>query len=86
MSLPSCIRFFDLKDRRMVNSWAHLKSLQDRFGFPAGRLVGHCRIWTEQEVADWFASRPTEPKAVNVTDKHISRRHAKGDGNAPLAV
>lgn len=60
--LPTFIRFRDLKVRGVVNSWPQLKNLIDRYGFPSGRLTSpQIRVWTEDEVAEWLASRPIEP-------------------------
>jgi predicted DNA-binding transcriptional regulator AlpA len=58
--LPTFIRFRQLKDRRIANSWAQLRGLQERSGFPLGRLIGNLRCWTEQEVSEWLESRPID--------------------------
>jgi hypothetical protein len=47
--LPTLIRFYGLKARGIVQSWAQLKHLQDKHGFPAGRLLSpQVRAWTEE--------------------------------------
>jgi predicted DNA-binding transcriptional regulator AlpA len=59
--LPTFIRFNDLKARGIAKSWAQLGHLQKHHGFPAGRLLSpQIRAWTEEEVADWLATRPTD--------------------------
>jgi len=62
--LPTLIRFYGLKARGIVQSWAQLKHLQDKHGFPAGRLLSpQVRAWTEEEVAAWLETRPTDKTA-----------------------
>jgi predicted DNA-binding transcriptional regulator AlpA len=56
------VRFRDLKKRGLVDSWPQLKNLIDNCNFPPGRLISpQVRTWDEQEIADWYASRPVEP-------------------------
>ena len=63
--IPTFLRFRDIKARQIADSWSQLKNLQEKFGFPTGRLIGpHTRAWTENEIADWLASRPTEKLAT----------------------
>jgi predicted DNA-binding transcriptional regulator AlpA len=53
------LRFRDLVDRGLVKSWAQLKRLQTKDGFPLGRMLSsNTRTWTEEEVDEWYASRP----------------------------
>jgi hypothetical protein len=58
------IRYKHLKARGVVNSRAHLKTLQEKHGFPLGRLFGdNVRAYDEEtEVNPWLESRPTAPK------------------------
>jgi hypothetical protein len=57
------LRFADLKARGIINSWPMLRRRQDHDGFPSGRLLGpNFRVWTEDEIEAWLASRPTEKK------------------------
>jgi hypothetical protein len=57
--MPKLLRLKDLKADGVVNSWPQLKTLVEQFGFPPGRyLSAQCRVWTEDEVAKWVASRP----------------------------
>jgi hypothetical protein len=61
------IRFADLKDRRIVASWAQLRNLINKYEFPAGRMLGpNTRAWTEDEVQGWLDSRPTAPKRAPI--------------------
>lgn len=55
------LRFRDLKARRIVNNWVTLRNRIERDGFPPGRMLGpNDRAWTDQEIADYLASRPVE--------------------------
>jgi hypothetical protein len=57
------LRFADLRDRGIVTSWPMLRLRVDRDGFPPGKLIGpNTRIWAEDEVDAWIASRPTARK------------------------
>jgi predicted DNA-binding transcriptional regulator AlpA len=58
------LRFNDLRARGIVKSRPALKGLQEKSGFPSGRLIGpNTRAWDEEtEIAPWLASRPTAPK------------------------
>jgi hypothetical protein len=58
------IRYKHLKERGIVNSRAHLKTLQEKHGFSLGRLIGdNVRVWDEEtEVEPWLENRPTAPK------------------------
>jgi len=57
------LRFADLKAAGIVNNWPSLKNRIEKFGFPPGRLIGpNSRVWSEQEIADYVASRPTDRK------------------------
>jgi hypothetical protein len=65
--MSTLLRFKHLKQRGIVASFAQVKHLQEKEGFPLGRLLGpNTRVWTEDEVEAWLASRPTERKAVKV--------------------
>jgi hypothetical protein len=55
------LRFADLRKRGFVNSWPQLKRMQQLHGFPVGRMLSpNIRAWTEEEVHEWFVSRPAE--------------------------
>ena len=74
------LRMPDLKARGIVNSWPMLKRRIEHDNFPPGRMIGpNSRAWTEDEVEDWIASRPTagpEPRGVA---KHRRGRPRKAD-------
>ena len=60
--LPTLVRFKGLLERGIVDTYQGLRHLIKNEGFPPGRLLGpSTRAWTTQEVADWLATRPTEP-------------------------
>jgi len=55
--LPVLLRFPDLKCVG-INNWPSLKRRVEKDGFPAGRYIGGSRVWTLEEVENWFNSRP----------------------------
>ena len=61
--LPRHVRFNDLRDRGIVKSWAQLKNLVEKCGFPCGQMLSpNARVWREDEVLAWLDSRPVDPK------------------------
>ena len=53
------LRLRNLKERGIVLSWPQLKRLQELHGFPLGRLLSpNVRVWTEEEIDAYIASRP----------------------------
>ena len=73
MPIPTFIRFHDLYERGIAKSWPQLKNLQDKYGFPKGRLIGgNTRAWSEEEIAAWLESRPTD----SVPLKGAAKRNA----------
>lgn len=53
------LRFRDLKERGIVDSWAQLGNLQRDQDFPLGRMFSvNTRTWSEDEIDAWLASRP----------------------------
>jgi hypothetical protein len=53
------LRYRHLVDRGLFKNRQELRRLQDRQGFPLGRLLGpNTRIWTEEEIETYIASRP----------------------------
>jgi len=76
--LPTFVRRADLRKRGLVKSNQALQFWIKNQGFPTGRLIGNCRVWTLDEVMAWFESRPIATKKVNITDNHISRRRKAG--------
>jgi hypothetical protein len=58
-------RYAALKAAGLVNNWGQLKKLVEEENFPPGRLIGpNTRVWTEEEIQAWIASRPTARKAA----------------------
>ncbi len=81
------LRFADLKQRGIVNSWPQLKRLQIEQEFPLGKMLSpNIRAWTEDEIEAWYAERPTEnlmplkgaPKA-----RHAARLAAQSEQAGP---
>ena len=61
--MTTLLRYNDLKARGIVNNWVTLTRWIDTGDFPAGRYLGpNIRVWTQEEVDAWFASRPTAKK------------------------
>jgi hypothetical protein len=59
------LRFADLRALGLVNNWVTLKNWIKKRGFPQGQLTGpNSRTWSEAEVKDWVAKRPTTAKPV----------------------
>jgi predicted DNA-binding transcriptional regulator AlpA len=57
------LRYPDLRARGIVNNRPALKNLIDKAEFPSGRMLGpNSRAWTEAEVDEWLAARPTARK------------------------
>ena len=57
-----------------------VKRWQKLYGFPLGTLIGpNTRIWTEDEITEFLASRPTESKPAPPR----SRRHEVETAAAP---
>jgi hypothetical protein len=54
------LRFRDLQERRIADSWAQLRNLIQKQDFPPGRMFGpNTRVWDEEnEIEPWLASRP----------------------------
>jgi predicted DNA-binding transcriptional regulator AlpA len=63
------IRYPDLVARGIVRSRMTLKRMIDDQSFPPGVLLTpNCRAWTEEEVDEWLANRPTARKPA--TNNH----------------
>jgi predicted DNA-binding transcriptional regulator AlpA len=55
------LRFCDLKARGVARNWPQLNRLIELEGFPPGRkLSPNTRVWTEDEVEAFIASRPVD--------------------------
>jgi predicted DNA-binding transcriptional regulator AlpA len=60
------LRYTDLVEIGVVNSRMTLKRLIDNQGFPPGRLITpNSRAWTDDEIDQWIAGRPTARKKEN---------------------
>lgn len=76
ISAHPLLRFKDLRARKICNSWPQLKEWGEKFGFPLGRLMGpNMRVWTEEEIAEYFNSRPA---ALPKPEKLASTGSTKG--------
>ena len=54
------LRFSDLKARNIVHNWTTIHRWIAKGLFPSGRYLGErTRVWTEAEIEEWLASRPT---------------------------
>ena len=73
------VRFRDLKARGIVNNWAQLDNLIEKYDFPPGRMLSpNTRAWDEEEeVEPWLASRPTEGPAPRGAAKAAEGRSPK---------
>jgi predicted DNA-binding transcriptional regulator AlpA len=57
------LRLADLKAAGIINSWPMLRRRIERDDFPPGRMLGpNTRAWTETEIENWLATRPTGKK------------------------
>ena len=60
---PKLLRFADLKELGVVRNWPTLLRWIEKNGFPPGHYTGpNTRTWTEQEVDEYLASRPSARK------------------------
>jgi predicted DNA-binding transcriptional regulator AlpA len=76
------LRYADLERLGIVRNRITLRNwIRDR-GFPAGQLTGpNSRTWSEKEVQNWLASRPTAPKPAP-----IRRKNKKAERTATVEV
>ena len=76
------LRFRDLKARGIVGTWPTFKRRIERDGFPPGRMIGpNTRAWTEEEIDEWYRSRPVEgpaPRGI-AKIKHDARKADNAD-------
>ena len=65
-STKPLLRINDLLTRKIFTNRPALKRAVDNYDFPAGRFIGDAtRVWTEEEIEEWFASRPVQtPEAT----------------------
>jgi predicted DNA-binding transcriptional regulator AlpA len=83
--IPTFIKFRDLKARGIATSWTTLNNWIAHDGFPPGRLFGPTiRVWSEDEVAEWLASRSTTARAPRrgASRKYVARKPRRREGVA----
>jgi hypothetical protein len=74
------LRYVDLKARGFCTSWAQLKQLQTKYGFPVGRMISpQVRARAEHEIDAWYEARPTEGPPL----KGNAKRLAEGTADPP---
>jgi predicted DNA-binding transcriptional regulator AlpA len=60
MAIAKYLRYPDLVEAGVVANRVTLHRMIKSQGFPPGRLLGlNTRAWTETEVEEWLAARPT---------------------------
>jgi predicted DNA-binding transcriptional regulator AlpA len=80
------LRFADLKARGIVDSWPQLKIMQQRHGFPPGKMLSpNVRTWTEEEIDAYYASRPVE-NARPLQGAPKARRERRMKASTPAAA
>lgn len=73
------LRFKDLKDRRIVNNWAQLGNLVEKYGFPAGFMPSpNTRAWFEDEVDAWLDAKASTPARPQLKGAAKQLHEAKG--------
>jgi hypothetical protein len=78
------LRFRDLVARGFVRNRMTLKNRIRRDGFPPGRMTGpNERTWTDDEVDDWYRSRPIDGPALKGAAK--ANRDRKAESTASTA-
>ncbi len=71
--MANYLRFEDLRQRGIVGNRVTLGNWIRDHGFPAGLLAGpNSRLWPEDEVEQWLASRPTAPKASSKREREAA--------------
>jgi predicted DNA-binding transcriptional regulator AlpA len=59
--VPKFLRLKNLEERGIAKTHQAVRHMQIHQGFPLGRLLGPgTRVWTEDEINEWLASRPVE--------------------------
>jgi hypothetical protein len=60
--MSALLRFRDLKDRKIVTNHVTLGRWIAKQGFPPGLMLGpNTRVWREDDIEAWLASRSTGP-------------------------
>jgi hypothetical protein len=71
----------NLEERGIAKTNQAVRHIQIHHGFPLGRLLGPgMRVWTEDEINEWLASRPVEisERARRRAKASIEARRANG--------
>ena len=71
------VKLYSIKELACLgmSNYPTLKRWQETQGFPIGRLLGkNTRVWTEEELLEWWNNRPTDPP-----------ENVKGPGAVPPA-
>jgi predicted DNA-binding transcriptional regulator AlpA len=72
------LRYKDLRARGFVKNRVQLGRLINHYGFPPGRMISpNARAWNEEEIEDWFASRPIESRPPVGAAKNRQERARK---------
>jgi predicted DNA-binding transcriptional regulator AlpA len=81
------LRFRDLQDRGIVNSWPMLRRRIEGDGFPPGRMLGpNTRAWSEAEIDAWLKSRPSAGPAPRGAAKRRRDKARKRGAEAAAAI
>jgi predicted DNA-binding transcriptional regulator AlpA len=65
MTLPTYIRFSDLKSAGIAGSWTQVLRMIEVENFPTGvMLSANIRAWRLDEIENWLAGRPTGRKLM----------------------
>jgi hypothetical protein len=81
VKMPRLLRFRDLQALGIAQSHTGLRHLQIHHNFPLGKLLGpSTRTWTEDEVAEWYESRPSEQsrQTRERAQRSIAARNLRG--------
>jgi hypothetical protein len=78
-------RFRDLQTAGVAKSWPQLARMIELYGFPPGRLLSpQVRVWTDEEIDGWLATRPIRadaaPRGVAKSRRGRPRRAAAQPG------
>jgi predicted DNA-binding transcriptional regulator AlpA len=79
--VPKFLRLKNLEERGIAKTHQAVRHMQIHHGFPLGRLLGPgTRVWTEDEINEWLASRPVEvsEQARRRAKASIEARRANG--------
>ena len=75
--MRAILRFRDLRDRKIVNSWPQLKRRIEVDGFPVGFYMGaNSRAWFEDEIQAWIEARPSAATEAKPPLKGAARTKA----------